>query len=415
MGMLDSELNGRGAMWHYWAGVLLSVTGVGTFFIDAVVLGSRLSKSVGLSLTANESHLIALLFVPFGIAAAIGLVAKKKLYNESLRHEREMSSLRAEHEAEVSSLRAGHESEVLNSQDITGKLGTALKTLRQKMKESMEEASWFSSASSSTFLDTYHKIKIIEKSYLDDIPKTNDVEGLDNLRKGHSDVTDKKVRDVCCDIATDIRNSAMSYLAAIGKKEECRVLIKEIISDQNSGEDMCKWKYADSFWDRSTYPAVADEIRREGRSEYLIESYGPLRDICNNRRPYFACSDLESLVAKAPEAYITPSPNWRTRYNAKIIVPIEYLNRQKNIRVVFGFISIDSMNTCSSNAFSGTEGDKYLVNLAKANADLLCAILGQVKGSGEQFDFDYRNRLGSIRKGRRADDLKYEDPTSCLV
>ena len=57
---------------------------------------------------------------------------------------------------------------------------------------------------------------------------------------------------------------------------------------------------------------------------------------------YFISNDLISESEES--AYINESPNWKDNYNATTVVPIYYLPKGKEVKQIFGFLTVDSLN-----------------------------------------------------------------------
>lgn len=118
------------------------------------------------------------------------------------------------------------------------------------------------------------------------------------------------------------------------------------------------------YRDPDTYEK-ARENREVGTRLYSVEDNSAYMHICISKKAYFCSDNLIEMGDK----YINENPSWRENYNATIVVPIRYYNKDSGFYRVFGFISIDSLNKDKNELFCNNTS-RYIVG---HSADLMAS------------------------------------------
>ena len=85
------------------------------------------------------------------------------------------------------------------------------------------------------------------------------------------------------------------------------------------------------------------------------------------------------------------------RYNAKLIVPVVDPPADKNNEtVIYGFISIDSLNKSSRELF-GENDSKIILNLANSAADEMFILCSRIEKARNIIDQTIRDRSNCIK------------------
>lgn len=191
------------------------------------------------------------------------------------------------------------------------------------------------------------------KRYYSAIVPTN-ANDATHFKMGDSDYS--LFQNICRYITDGVRDSLLEHfrIRNIDIGEDIAVTVKLIIDADQLAQlsslpriDEAKIKQKQRwiitvFRDSYTYRHYREKREVGGIRVYDIPSNTGFRNIHENGNEYFVNNDLEALSRSG--AYVNENPDWRTYYNATIIVPIEYRDVQAG-RICYGFLAADSLNT----------------------------------------------------------------------
>jgi len=222
----------------------------------------------------------------------------------------------------------------------------------------------------SNFHSIVHKFRNdIFQHYINKIP---DEIIVSNAEKG-------TFEKICHSVTIEVKKVMIDYLESrnIHLKDDLCVTVKLTLKSNNIidlyGETFDKKLKKtllrnNKMWVITVYrdPETYEKHREKrdvGSRIYSVEKNTAFKNIFHDKEQVFANDNLEMLG----DNYKNENTSWKKQYNSTIVAPIRYFSPEKNAYRCFGFIAIDSMNTCNEKIFENEEA-KYIIGHA---ADLI--------------------------------------------
>jgi hypothetical protein len=162
---------------------------------------------------------------------------------------------------------------------------------------------------------------------------------------------------MCKSVSNNIRESLLSYFRSlsIDLDGELSVSVKLIVDSkylqqlfskdpEKSAKIGPEKKLIITF---ARDHATLDEGSREvGECVYSIDSNTAYQYLFNSDEKCYCCDDLSSQTG-----YLNESKNWKSHYNAAIVVPIRYTSASGSF-ICYGFLTVDAPNPNGRSLFS---------------------------------------------------------------
>jgi hypothetical protein len=200
---------------------------------------------------------------------------------------------------------------------------------------------------------TTKKMEVVEREI-----HFSEIKENDELRR--RDLFKKLASKVCNIVARQIGD----HFSCNQIDGNVRTTIKIIIPD---GDSQLDWKIVTAAVDAETWNDQDRLIEAQAYEQHKIGDNSDFEGIVLGKKSCFSCNDLQSLSSRD---YKNSSPEWRSRYNATLVVPIKSKPDGQSDAVYYGFITADSLNPSKQEQFS-SDINSAVVNIMAHAADAM--------------------------------------------
>lgn len=186
----------------------------------------------------------------------------------------------------------------------------------------------------------------LEFETLDKIEKAERETDFQQINENDALKTTIILKKLGAKITSAVTGQIKNYFLINGINENIRVVIKSIIPD---GDNPLNWEVRTLIVDHNTWNDDDRRLEQNEEEKHLINGNSDFEEILLGTRKIFFHNQLNSLPAKE---YKNSSSDWRSRYNATIVVPIKSKPDGKQNAVYYGFLTADSLNRENKDLFS---------------------------------------------------------------
>ena len=211
------------------------------------------------------------------------------------------------------------------------------------------------------------KMQELEFSTTDNIAAADSVGQFQHILENDALKRKEIFKTLCAKITTAVANQVEAHFRLNGLVGNVRVTVKSIVP---TASDQTQWYVITSGVDSNTYSNQDKDIHTEEIDPESLPTIGENSDflgILTGKVVAFSENDLSSLSHKE---YKNSSPDWRSKYNATLVVPIKNQPEGKSNSVYYGFLSADSLNPKKQQLF-GSDDESPTLHIVAHAADAL--------------------------------------------
>ena len=246
--------------------------------------------------------------------------------------------------------------------------------------------------------DTICKLAFVKANALKELSQAEALHKCDSVEKDCDEIYQRAICDLGQEITTNVCVGLSEYYASLGIDEKFRAVIKITQPPNNSSDsvaineefgifkpvkidDILNWEVINAVWDNDTWHSVVKhKVNENGFKSYKVRDNSALRDlVLDARRKSWKCDDIKSIE------YRSHRDDWEDDYNAKIVVPIRFAPKLRDIRTLYhitaseyplyGFFSVDCPNKMKNNLFKFIDDESYAENLVTHAANVTALLM----------------------------------------